>query len=146
MTITCLSELKMVDLTYFYFSFYFHFSFHLFSYFGLRIRISMILGSFTHTTYLIYPNTLNTYQAYNWIMKSKKPSYNKTFYDKPNNKKITWPPSPPTNKKTGQLPSQNMFQGSKALHNNISDISIVVDSPTMNTITNPSNNSFLFFH
>ncbi|KAL9716746.1 hypothetical protein Ac2012v2_001198 [Leucoagaricus gongylophorus] len=48
-------------------------------------------------------------------MKSKKPSHNKTPYDKLNNERIIWLPPPPTNEKT--------------------------DLPAMNTTTNPGNDS-----
>ena len=45
----------------------------------------------------------------------------------PNNKRIAWPSPPPTNEKTGWSPPQNMSQDSKALYNNISNISIAID-------------------
>ena len=79
-------------------------------------------------------------------MKSKKPSHNKTPYDKLNNERIIWLPPPPTNEKTGQLPPQNMSQGSKALHDNIPNTSMAVDLPAMNTTTNPGNDSSPFPH
>ena len=79
-------------------------------------------------------------------MKSKKPSYNKIPYDKPNNERIIWLPPLFTNEKTGWLPPQNMPQGSKALHDNIPDTSIAVNSPAMNTNTNSGNDSSPFLY
>jgi len=57
-------------------------------------------------------------------MKSKKLSHNKTSYDKLNN---VWLPPLPTNKRTGWLPPQNIFQDSKTFSDNIPDTFIAVD-------------------
>ena len=54
-----MSELKMIDLVSFYFSSHFHFHFHLFSYFGLRVRVSMI-SHITIIQYILHMLTLWT--------------------------------------------------------------------------------------